>query len=304
VSREDAPLVVDLVRDCDLVDVGRRVYTEEMLDWDWGQPSLDLERDGWLVFAASDVPVGYGWVLDRGNDAPMTGFAVVHPDQRGRGIGDLLVRLREERALERGASAASMGIVTLQSDVAASDRAAHELLEGHGYRVVRHFWEMSRPLDEPVPELPAPRMVRIRPFTAGDERSMHATLTEAFADSWGFVALPFEKWVKLNLESSIFRPDLSFLALEGEEVVGAARCGLISSEGWVWTLGVRKRWRGSGVGRALLIHAFRELRKGGAALVRLSVDSANETGATRLYESVGMVVDVQYDHFQKELAPR
>ena len=43
-----------------------------------------------------------------------------------------------------------------------------------------------------------------------------------------------------------------------------------------------------GLGRALLFHSFRELRRLGRTAVGLSVDSENPTGAVRLYESVGM----------------
>ena len=42
--------------------------------------------------------------------------------------------------------------------------------------------------------------------------------------------------------------------------------------------------------RALLLHSFREFRRRGQPQVTLGVDAANPTGATRLYESVGMHV--------------
>lgn len=47
---------------------------------------------------------------------------------------------------------------------------------------------------------------------------------------------------------------------------------------------VAKAWRG----RALLLAAFGELRLRGIAAVDLGVDSESQTGATRLYEQVGM----------------
>ena len=60
--------------------------------------------------------------------------------------------------------------------------------------------------------------------------------------------------------------------------------------GYVGALGVRRAWRGRGYGRALLLHSFREFRRRGQPRVTLGVDAANPTGATRLYESVGMHV--------------
>jgi ribosomal protein S18 acetylase RimI-like enzyme len=70
----------------------------------------------------------------------------------------------------------------------------------------------------------------------------------------------------------------------------------------VGLLGVRKPWRKRGLGKALLVHAFREFRDRGYDRATLGVDSENPTGATRLYESVGMHVETTFVTFEKELA--
>ena len=46
--------------------------------------------------------------------------------------------------------------------------------------------------------------------------------------------------------------------------------------------------RGRGIGAALLDTSFSAFEERGLSLARLNVDSANETGAVRLYERVGM----------------
>ena len=71
--------------------------------------------------------------------------------------------------------------------------------------------------------------------------------------------------------------------------------------GWVGTLGTRKPRRGKGLGRALLLTAFGEFYRRGETLVRLAVDAGNETGATQLYESVGMRVALQADVYEKHV---
>jgi ribosomal protein S18 acetylase RimI-like enzyme len=58
--------------------------------------------------------------------------------------------------------------------------------------------------------------------------------------------------------------------------------------GYVRILGVQKAWRGRGLARALLLSAFSDYRQRGCLGVQLGVDTGNTTGATRLYESVGM----------------
>jgi mycothiol synthase len=70
---------------------------------------------------------------------------------------------------------------------------------------------------------------------------------------------------------------------------------------WVGTLGVRKPWRGRGIGEALLRRSFLEFHRRGHDHVALGVDAANETGATALYERVGMHVTHQFDEYEKRL---
>jgi ribosomal protein S18 acetylase RimI-like enzyme len=71
--------------------------------------------------------------------------------------------------------------------------------------------------------------------------------------------------------------------------------------GWVGILGVRRQWRRRGLGRALLLKALQEFRSRGFREVGLGVDAASLTGATRLYESVGMRVTAQFDIYEKQL---
>ena len=66
---------------------------------------------------------------------------------------------------------------------------------------------------------------------------------------------------------------------------------------------MRRAWRKRGVGRALLLHAFERLRERGCTRVGLGVDAHSLTGATRLYEGVGMRAVQQFIGFQKVLRP-
>jgi ribosomal protein S18 acetylase RimI-like enzyme len=84
--------------------------------------------------------------------------------------------------------------------------------------------------------------------------------------------------------------------------VAIARNEQRASGGYVGSLGVRRAWRGRGYGRALLLHSFREFRRRGMTRATLGVDAANPTGATHLYESVGMHVDLEAVVWEKSLA--
>ena len=69
--------------------------------------------------------------------------------------------------------------------------------------------------------------------------------------------------------------------------------------GWVDTLAVRRPWRRRGLGLALLLHSFRELRARGRERVGLGVDGENTTGAVRLYERAGMHVARRSDTYER-----
>jgi ribosomal protein S18 acetylase RimI-like enzyme len=88
-----------------------------------------------------------------------------------------------------------------------------------------------------------------------------------------------------------------------EDVVAATRNDPErSGGGWIGSIGVRPAWRGRGLAKALLLHSFREFHRRGKRRVGLGVDSQNATGATRLYESIGMVVDSEQVVWEKEIA--
>ncbi len=84
-------------------------------------------------------------------------------------------------------------------------------------------------------------------------------------------------------------------------LVGRAGLAADTEAGSIEELGVRRQWRGRGVGLALLQLAFDEFRRRGLARAMLTVDSENPTGATRLYERAGMTVEIAWEHWEKEL---
>jgi mycothiol synthase len=304
---DDLPGVVELFRLADLEDLGEPDMNETAMRQEWEDPALDLAGDTWLLFEAPEahrevIPVAYATLLGRDMHRQLQTWGVVRPDHRDRGLGSCLLDLVEARAGEHVPLAPDDDGVVLRSDVVGPDQPAHRLLEARGFRLVRHFWRMDVKLSDDIPgptEIPG---VRFRTFVQGrDERAIHAAHQEAFAENWGFVVLRFEEWSQERLGASAFNPDLWFVAEDGDEVAGFLMA--VDEEGKIWiaTLGVRAKWRRRGIGEALIRHAFREFSRRGYADVGLGVDSANETGATHLYERVGMHVTRQYDAYEKWL---
>jgi mycothiol synthase len=254
----------------------------------------DLSNDTWL-FEDDGRLVAMGWV-EKHDD---TGIAlgIVHREWRGLGLGSELVDRSEERL--RALGVARIHAVTLAPDV-----AAEPLLAGRGYREVRRFWEMTIELGDDPPAAPRlPEGYRIEPFSAESARAFHAALEEAFADHWEYQPTPFEKWWERQIAMADHDPSLWFLIRSGEDVVAATRNDPErSGGGWIGAIGVRPAWRGRGLAKVLLLHSFREFHERGQRRVGLGVDSENATGATKLYESVGMVVDSEQIVWEKVLA--
>ncbi|MBA3788736.1 MAG: GNAT family N-acetyltransferase, partial [Actinobacteria bacterium] len=173
--------------------------------------------------------------------------------------------------------------------------------EGRGYELVRHFWRMEiEHTAEPAPA--AVDGVELRPYLPGvDDRALHAAVQEAFEDHWDQTPEPFEDWLRRRTTRGDHDPALWLLAEAEGEIAGAALAFGSRNFGWVLDLGVRRPWRGRGLGHALLVGVFGELFRRGFTRVGLEVDAASETGATRLYERAGMRVTRQYDWYERTL---
>jgi GNAT superfamily N-acetyltransferase len=253
---------------------------------------VDLERDVW-AWEHDGRLAAFGILRSRGEELSVNGF--VHPDFLGRGLGTAIVQAAEARARERGGSKLDNGIV-------AADRAAAALLEANGYREARHYYVMAIELEEPPPLPEWPEGLEPRPFEREHARAFHAADDEAFQDERGYESEPFEEFVERRLESPRFEPALWTAVWDGDEIAAT----LIADwkrfgAGWIGGVSVRRPWRRRGLGRALLLRSFGQFYERGERRVSLSVDTENPTGATRLYERVGMRVEREEVLYQKEL---
>jgi ribosomal protein S18 acetylase RimI-like enzyme len=182
-----------------------------------------------------------------------------------------------------------------------------QLVHARGYRNIRASYTMEIELgDEPPADTSAVAGIEVRAYRPGiDERPTYEAKEEAFEDHWDHTPQTFEMWREFGVKQTNFDPSLWFLAWDGDEVAGLSLNFLERSGdpgyGWVGTVGVRRAWRRRGIGEALLRRSFRELHSRGQRRVRLSVDAESITGATRLYERVGMHVIQQSNTWQFEL---
>jgi mycothiol synthase len=282
----DADAVAELILAAEPVEP---ISGAEVRDWWHGQ---DLERDARLVHASHGRLAAVGIVSRRADAASVENY--VHPEFQGRGLGAHLVEWGESRARE-------LWFLRVWNATLSTDKRARALLTRCGYRSVRHSYVMKIEVGEGLEEPVWPDGIDERTFSAGEEHELYEADNEAFAGTWGRPERSCAEWWAKFGGAESFDPSLTFLAWNGGELAGYAICGLAFGGGLVNLLGVRPPWRRRGLGLALLRHSFRELCDRGVDTVTLGVDASNPTGATRLYERVGMHVLFQSDVYEKEI---
>jgi mycothiol synthase len=254
---------------------------------------LDLDRDSRLYWHGKDL-VATATVNER-TEENLDLDAYVHPHWTGRGLGAAMVDWLEEETRQRGLP------VARTAALAADDRAVR-LLSERGFVPIRHFYRMAIDLDAPPPEPEWPDGFELSGFRPGeDEAILHAVTEEAFSEHWDHEDRDLENWQRTVFGAPWWDPSLVYLVRAGGEVAAAEVNSVRFGGGWIGTIGTRKAWRGLGLGRALLLTAFGEFYRRGETRVRLAVDAGNETGATQLYESVGMRIAWQADVYEKHL---
>ena len=305
VQWSDLNAVTQLIYDTCAADGDTIVaVTADELKHEWGTPGFELEQDAFLVEAWDGRVVGYEEFFNEFDHAKLRTDGYVHPDFRGRGIGTALLRIIEERARDELTLAEPDVRVTLQSTIDNRDPASHELHRNEGYQPLRYHWRMEINLAAPPPEPKFPEGIELRPFIKGEhDVAVWQAQNEAFRDHWGSHDVTLEEWKRSRFDDPEFDSTLWPIAWDvaSGEVAGFSLNRYRMGIGWIRTLGVRRPWRKRGLGEALLLHSFGEFYRRGTTTIGLGVDAQNPTGATRLYQKVGMVAASEFVTYEKEL---
>lgn len=246
-----------------------------------------------LLVMDGDQPVGAGWyeVDEAGKEVFAESF--VDPGHEdAMAVLDRMVR----HGIDVGRAAVAgrpgwrirAGILTQESDHA-------QVLRSHDYALIRKFWRMEIASDSPDIPTAAPALLEGVTFqTDGSEehkRAIHDVEQAAFADHWDFSPRSYEETWRHFLSKPGARPEYwGLLRVDGDP---AAVCILSDDRlerdfGYLSVLCVRREYRHRGLAQLMLRRTFVQFRDSGRAGTALHVDSQNLTGATRLYESVGM----------------
>lgn len=284
---DDVEAIVELNALCDIAETGAPDH--EVITW---------IRDGVDDYAAYGVfddagLAGCGWI-----DTDGVGSAGFEGDVRVRpgldmSVGDPLLAAIRARAAEADPAK------PLHYFANSSAARARAWVESHGAKLIRHFWRMRIDVaGDPVsvPAVPAGVTVRKVRDDEADLREVFTLVDTAFEDHFGHQpGRTYERWITQLRKRSNLDFDLWWLV----EMDGRAVAALLGwrmpgeDEDWVGhvgTLATLREARGRGLGTFLLRTSFADFGARGLRTVTLGVDAANQTGAVRLYESVGMHV--------------
>lgn len=297
----------------DVADAARIFNTELKAD---GVPNFESEADilAWVRHptdtfdAARDIDfadvdgqaVGYAerqWVDTNDGLREYRINGAVLPEFRRRGIGTALLLENERQARELAATHDTDRPKFLGSW--SNDRQAGRiaLMRANGYEPVRWFFDMTRPLSEPIPEVPLPDGLEVRPVTMDNLHQVWLADTEAFKDHWGGFDASEER-LQSWIEGPSFDLTLWIIAWDGDEVAGGVTNGIEAEEneaigvqrGWLHTVFTRRPWRKRGLANALIARSLQAIKDRGMDYGVLGVDADNPTGALGLYERNGFTV--------------
>ena len=293
---DDVDDVTALIHAADRVDhpswLTPREDVAEAFESSW----IDPARDTLLGFGDDGRLLAVGSVqVHPSRDVHLHAYlqGKVHPDARGRGIGRELMRWEHERALEAlheigGDLPSAVFVYADEPDI-----GARHLAERRGMREERWFATMVRDLAIDIPEI-ATEGVEIVAYAPEHKEATRIARNDAFRDHWGSLESPPERWAHF-VDGPFLRPDLSWLAVEGDRIVAFA-LGSVNEEDWepqgyssvyIDLIGVTRDRRGRRLAPAVITALLRAARSEGLEKAVLDVDTESPTGADRLYGGLG-----------------
>jgi len=151
---------------------------------------------------------------------------------------------------------------------------------------------MRRDLSQDVPAIEWPNSIELTTYRVEQAAAVHELMQIGYREGGGRVPA-LDVWQQQYETDAEYDPALCFIASDADGVIGVAQCWTSS---YIKNLVVHPRAQGRGLGRALLLHAFKAFRYRREGFVDLKVLEDNRR-AQRLYEMSGMYV------VRRELVP-
>jgi GNAT superfamily N-acetyltransferase len=271
-------------------DLEAMIQVQGLVRPDW-RPMLENLRHNlesnpdlsYFVGRLGDEPVACGFV-EPWSELSQGDIAVV-PARRGRGIGSALFAEISNRARE-------LGKTEIQGEVQESDAGSRAFFEHRGFVPVGGEKAVVLELEGIEPPEPAPpEGVRIVTRAEQPDRldEMYAVATQADEDIPGSAGVQsYERWRAMDIDRPNCLPELCFLALAGDEVIGYAFLQESGERAFHGLTVTRRDWRRRGVATALKHAEISAAKRAGFKRLLTESEERNEP-MRRLNEKLGFV---------------
>jgi mycothiol synthase len=193
------------------------------------------------------------------------------------------------------------GMIIAQTWIDSREEQRIQLLERLDFKRIRVFSMMEMELANISQDIGENKQIAIRTLQKHLEKDMKLLNwldSESFKEHFDYRPEPLEEMRYLYLSNPYLQEQEVFLALlNGESVgyIGVAVDEKYNLEkkikaGEVFTIGVLKKHRRTGIGVRLMLHGLETLKNKGMTRAILGVDDHNPTKAMALYDKVGFSV--------------
>jgi mycothiol synthase len=280
---------------------------------DWRMPNFDLSQSARIIVDDAGEVLAYIEVYDHHTPptAP-TAWIMVHPDHHD--LGGPLLAWAEQHARAHWLPQVPPDVRSVLVCTARQDlpNDMQRLLDfGMDYK--RTYYRMTIEMATQPPKPAVLDGITLRaPHGEEEYRAIADVVDTSFKDHYGHIDQPAEThytlWRQYMVDDNPdYDPSLWVLAVDDAngQIIGVS-LGHGNNDndphyGWINTVGVLREYRGRGIAQALLYDHFGRMWDKDIRKVSLGVDASSLTGATRLYERVGMAMDRQFNFYEKLL---
>jgi mycothiol synthase len=274
------------IRAC--ADAGDEQLSLEVYNAVWPHDAITMDEVRHFKAATTDHTDLIAWI---DGEPAGSAFAAIMPhrpdlvmvlstvlsEHRGRGAGTALYGAISDWTRERG-------LDLLEAVVSDEDPESLAWAERRGFAEDRREKGVALRLAEiEPPAVEPPAGIEIvswaeRPDLA---RGIYEVALEASPDVPGWedeIPEPFEDWLVNDMQGSGDKPEATFLALAGDEVVGYAKFSLTAAQPTTAhhdLTGIKRAWRGRGIARALKATQIRWAKENGYEQLQTRNDERN-----------------------------
>ena len=282
-----------------------RAVTAEELLLEEKRPNYDFE--GRFIAELDGNPVG---IMHANVDR-------LREDRKGSIHLDLMPEFSNDEIVQKLTELAirelkARGMIIAQTWIDSREGQRMQLLERLDFQRIRVFSMMEMELVNIPKNLSENKQVTIKPFQKlleEDIKLLNWLDSESFKEHFNYRPEPLEETRYLYLSNPYLKEqEICFALLNGESVgyigVGVDEKYNLEKKvktGEIFSIGVLKKYRRTGIGVRLMLHGLETLKIKGMTKAILGVDDHNPTKAMALYDKVGFRVIKKDFVFEREL---